>query len=81
MERENSATDECRHQVIGRKLPGMFQLLDELVNLASFGIGVPGRVIPVVLFKWGARKIFGKVDEVGFGGVLHIEERAEPFPA
>ena len=59
----------------------MFQLLDELVNLANLGIGFTGTVIPVMLFNWGARKIFGKVDEVGFGGVLHIEERAEPFPA
>ena len=73
--------NESRHQVLRPEVPVLLQFLDKRVELSDLGFGISGKVLPVVFFDSGAGEIFWQVYEIGFGGVLHVEECAELFPA
>ena len=75
----DSATDECRQQIIGRH-PHFLQLLDNLVDGIDLRHFVLRVVPPVELRSGGANDEIRQVDQVGVRRILHIKERSKLFP-
>ena len=75
----DSATDECRQQVIGRH-SRFFQLFDDLVDGVDLQHFVLRVVTPVELCSGRADDEIRQVDQINFRRVLRVEERSLPFP-
>jgi hypothetical protein len=77
LERRNSATYECRQEVISRH-PVLLQLIYNLVDEVDLPVEILGIVVPVQLGRWTHDKLW-QVDPVDAGGIFDIEECPEPF--